>query len=105
MKSDSLDLCKRLVQDLGVKIFIMDFMGVERIYSVEEFALPDSHGNYCEVVNGKDITKVVENGQFNFYTGRVSQDRFNELTQSIVKETFKFSPNNYILFTSVKENL
>ena len=105
MKNEEIALCKRIVQDLGIKLMIIDFMGQERVYSVEGFTLPDNHGFYGEIQNGKDITLFIQNGQFNLsYGGKLSQEWFDELTQSTVKETFYFGTRNFLLFTAVKEN-
>lgn len=104
MKNEEIVLCKKIVQDLGIKLIIIDFMGQERVYSVEGFILPDNHGFYGEIQNGKDITLLIKNGQFNFYDGKISQNRFDELTKSLVKETFYFGTRNFLLITAVKDD-
>ena len=63
--------------------------------------LPNREVRYSEVT-GQDITRIVQNFQSNFQG--MTEQRLEELVQSICIQTFKFGTSDYIWLTQVDLN-
>lgn len=63
--------------------------------------LPNREAHYSDVI-GQDITRIVQNFQSNFQS--MTEQRLEELVQSICIQTFKFGTSDYIWLTQVDLN-
>lgn len=98
-----LTACKGIVMNCERNVVIIRIFGEYRIFLCSGVNLKSRECRWNEIIDGQDITEIVHNFGFNF-TQNINNNRLNELTQSIHKETFKWGSEEYIWFTRVTQN-
>lgn len=96
-----LDACQGIVMNCNRPILVIRIMDEWRAVLTQYVRLPNREVRYSEVL-GQDITRIVKNVQSNFQS--MTEQRLNELVQSICVQTFKFETKDYIWLTKVDLN-
>lgn len=96
-----LDACQGIVMNCNRQILVINIMGDWRAVLTRQVRLANRETPYSEVI-GQDITRIVENVQSNFQT--MTEQRLDELVQSVCVQSFKFGTNDYIWWTKVDLN-
>lgn len=96
-----LDACQGIVMNCNRQILVIRIMDEWRAVLTQYVRLPNREVRYSEV-SGQDITRIVKNVQSNFQS--ITEQRLNELVQSICVQTFKFETKDYIWLTKVDLN-
>jgi hypothetical protein len=96
-----LDACQGIVMNCNRQILVIRIMDEWRAVLTQYVRLPNREVRYSEVL-GQDITRIVKNVQSNFQS--MTEQRLNELVQSICVQTFKFETKDYIWLTKVDLN-
>lgn len=96
-----LDACQGIVMNCNRQILVIRIMDEWRAVLTQYVRLPNREVRYSEVL-GQDITRIVKNVQSNFQS--MTEQRLNELVQSICVQTFKFETKDYIWLTKVNLN-
>lgn len=96
-----LDACQGIVMNCNRQILVIKIMDGWRAILTKYVRLPTREVRYSEVT-GQDITRIVQNFQSNFQS--MTEQRLEELIQSICVQTFKFETSDYIWLTKVDLN-
>lgn len=96
-----LDACQGIVMNCNRQILVIRIMDEWRAVLTQYVRLPNREVRYSEV-SGQDITRIVKNVQSNFQS--ITEQRLDELVQSICVQTFKFETKDYIWLTKVDLN-
>lgn len=96
-----LDACQGIVMNCNRQILVIRIMDEWRAVLTQYVRLPNKEVRYSEV-SGQDITRIVRNVQSNFQS--MTEQRLDELVQSICVQTFKFETKDYIWLTKVDLN-
>lgn len=96
-----LDACQGIVMNCNKQILVIRIMDEWRAVLTQYVRLPNREVRYSEV-SGQDITRIVKNVQSNFQG--MTEQRLDELVQSICVQTFKFETKDYIWLTKVDLN-
>lgn len=93
-----LDACQGIVMNCNRQILVIKIMDEWHAILTQHVRLPNKEVPYSEVI-GQDITRIVMNIQSNFQN--LSEQRLDELVQSICVQSFKFATMDYIWVTKV----
>lgn len=93
-----LDACQGIVMNCDRQILVVRIMDEWHAILTTYVRLPNREVRYSEV-SGQDITRIVKNVQSNFQS--MTEQRLEELVQSICVQTFKFETKDYIWLTKV----
>lgn len=96
-----LDACQGIVMNCNRQILVIKIMDGWRAILTKYVRLPNREAHYSDVI-GQDITRIVQNFQSNFQS--MTEQRLEELVQSICIQTFKFGTSDYIWLTQVDLN-
>lgn len=96
-----LDACQGIVMNCNRPILVIKIMDGWRAILTKYVRLPNREAHYSDVI-GQDITRIVQNFQSNFQS--MTEQRLEELVQSICIQTFKFGTSDYIWLTQVDLN-
>lgn len=96
-----LDACQGIVMNCNRQILVIRIMDEWHAVLTQYVRLPNREVRYSEV-SGQDITRIVKNVQSNFQS--MTEQRLDELVQSIYVQTFKFETKDYIWLTKVDLN-
>lgn len=93
-----LDACQGIVMNCNRQILVIRIMDEWHAILTSYVRLSNREVRYSEVT-GQDITRIVKNVQSNFQS--MTEQRLEELVQSICVQTFKFETRDYIWLTRV----
>lgn len=93
-----LDACQGIVMNCNRQILVVRIMDEWHAVLTQYVRLPNREVRYSEAI-GQDITRLVKNVQSNFQS--MTEQRLEELVQSICVQTFKFETKDYIWLTNV----
>lgn len=96
-----MDACKGIVMNCHRAVLVVRIMDEWRAILTSNVKLPNRETHYSEV-SGKDITRIVVNLESNFQS--LTEQRLEELTQSVCVQDFKFGTDDYIWLTRVDLN-
>lgn len=96
-----LDACQGIVMNCNRQILVIRIMDEWHAFLTSYVLFPNREVRYSEVT-GQDITRIVKNVESNFQS--MTEQRLEELVQSICVQTFKFGTSDYIWLTKVDLN-
>jgi len=97
-----LDYCRTLVNSTGGQVLIVKIFDVINYYFVTDFRPKSLNNSYHEVINGINVTTIIENFTSHFSGQKVSEDRFKGLIMQMSTESFKFGTNDFLWLTDVQ---
>lgn len=104
VSKQQVDLCWKLVTNTTYSVLIINHFGSIYYYLTKGFNYKTMNNPYNEVIDGQDITDLVENQQFNF-KGQVNDEQLATKVQNIPLQNFKFGHDQFIWLTSMRENV
>jgi hypothetical protein len=96
-----LDYCRTLVRSTGGQILIVKIFGITNYYYVTDFRPKSLNNAYHEVVNGMNVTKMIENFTTHFAGQLIDESRFEGMKMQMSTESFKFGTDDFWWITSV----